>query len=771
MFSVLDGQQRLTTLFLLHWFLAVKNKDLTEFRQRFMTDDGQSRFTYKTRSSSTEFFNALVKYGEVKLTSEKTDCSFEPSIKDLVCDSKWFYLAWKQDPTVQACLYMLDAIEDKFSLAEGDLYKRITNIDSPYITFQFLPLESFGLSDELYIKMNARGKPLTSFENFKAKFEKSIKLCIELLPKYQLDFKEVKVNSYEYFIHKIDTNWADLFWSYRNKSNNTFDEEIMNFIRLIILYQYLLNYKANSERITQDIKLFLDNNKLRAVSISEYKKQKCFDPKLIIRLIDILDLLENKGHNQIKTYLPEQKYYAESDIFKKIIADDTTYSQKLRFYAFYCYLSKRPKAAQSFHDGLAQPDLAQWMRVVYNLTENSNIDSALNFYLALLSIEKLNESKTTVLSLLKNNPNLQIKNFSPEQVLEEKIKAHLILKSTDWQLAVIEAENHSYFKGQIGFLLEFSGILSFYEQHKHCEWDITRNKHFINQFKKYAESASNTFSMSNDSKYLWERAVLCKGEYFISRGSERFSLLSVRTTRQNINRDYSWHRLLRLDIKTVKERGYVKAVFDDPNFNCNSEDDLKSSLQVICDKSVEESPFEYWREAFIRYPQIFERCTLGFIAVIGKEIFLYNQYQRNHLHSELYTKILEIKILEIKIDYPDLLKPFSRLDYIQVRSGYESAGLHIKDWDFKNQAFSIEIIKEADHFNIYFKNNTPNSYPENISIILLELGFEYIETDLELNLDTIASLTYFTDTKQTTVDDVIIKLKHLCEKIRNINDE
>jgi hypothetical protein len=141
------------------------------------------------------------------------------------------------------------------------------------------------------------------------------------------------------------------------------------------------------------------------------------------------------------------------------------------------------------------------------------------------------------------------------------------------------------------------------------------------------------------------------------------------------------------------------------------------------------------------------------------------------LHSELYTKILEIKILEIKIDYPDLLKPFSRLDYIQVRSGYESAGLHIKDWDFKNQAFSIEIIKEADHFNIYFKNNTPNSYPENISIILLELGFEYIETDLELNLDTIASLTYFTDTKQTTVDDVIIKLKHLCEKIRNINDE
>src|SRR5690606_33734068 len=63
--SVLDGQQRLTTLFLLHWFLAVKHNHLTEFKARF-TLEGNSRFTYKTRPSSSEFFDALLSNGTIQ---------------------------------------------------------------------------------------------------------------------------------------------------------------------------------------------------------------------------------------------------------------------------------------------------------------------------------------------------------------------------------------------------------------------------------------------------------------------------------------------------------------------------------------------------------------------------------------------------------------------------------------------------------------------------------------------------------------------------------
>ena len=44
----------------------------------------------------------------------------------------------------------------------------------PAVTFHMIPLEDLGLTDDLYIKMNSRGKPLTEFENFKAHFEKTI---------------------------------------------------------------------------------------------------------------------------------------------------------------------------------------------------------------------------------------------------------------------------------------------------------------------------------------------------------------------------------------------------------------------------------------------------------------------------------------------------------------------------------------------------------------------------------------------------------------------
>jgi len=473
------------------------------------------------------------------------------------------------------------------------------------------------------------------------------------------------------------------------------------------------------------------------------------------------------------TGITKQTYYSEETIFKKVLADNTSYPEKLRFYAFYSYLSKKPDSAQSFYDGLVQPELMQWVRVIYNLTENTVIDSIERFSSALASIEALSQFDTPILPTFISNTDISF--FSENQVLEERIKAHLLLKSENWYSAIIEAENHSYFKGQIGFLLEFSGILSFYTQHKNCEWDVVTDEYLIKEFQRYTESAGNVFKFIENNiakveyKYLWERSVLTKGKYFINRGIERFSLLSVRTNEQNINRDYSWRRLLRIDMETTTKRGYVKAIFDDPDFNCDSEQNLESSLQLICDKAIANNCFEYWREAFIKYPEIFDRCGLGFIAVIGKEIFLYNKYQRNHLHDELYTKILELELTNIQLDYPDLLHPFTKLEYRQVRSGYESAGLHIKHWKFKNQLLKIEITKESNHFNIYFKNNTLSSYPEQIKNLLLDLGFAYIKSEQEL--DTVGSHNYFISTKQTTVKGVINELEGLCAKLRAINNE
>jgi uncharacterized protein with ParB-like and HNH nuclease domain len=57
-FSLLDGQQRLTTLFLLHWYLAHKEEKVEKLRQLLLTKKGNSRFTYQTRPSSADFFGS-----------------------------------------------------------------------------------------------------------------------------------------------------------------------------------------------------------------------------------------------------------------------------------------------------------------------------------------------------------------------------------------------------------------------------------------------------------------------------------------------------------------------------------------------------------------------------------------------------------------------------------------------------------------------------------------------------------------------------------------
>lgn len=339
-FSVLDGQQRLTTLYLLHWYLAVQHDDLAEFRGRFVTDDARSRFTYKTRPSTTEFFDAL--------TSKDIDLSNSP-ISIQIKNRQWFYLSWQKDPTVQACLHMLDAIQTLFANNTHNFYERLTNTNEPYITFQFLDLHSFGLSDELYIKMNARGKPLTVFENFKAKLEQKIKSFEGPWPVYQLPFKDDNVDGYEYFIHKVDTDWADLFWPYRNvcSDDNTFDDELMNFIRLIIAYQYLIDNKTSPiELHVNSGDFFGKNGRLQQITLSRYRELNGLNKGLIVRLINFLDLIYSEGlsDNKIKTYLTDDYYYSEENTFISVLKNDASYDDKLRFYAFYNYL---PRATDS----------------------------------------------------------------------------------------------------------------------------------------------------------------------------------------------------------------------------------------------------------------------------------------------------------------------------------------------------------------------------------------------------------------------------------------
>ncbi|RYE28158.1 MAG: DUF262 domain-containing protein, partial [Sphingobacteriales bacterium] len=338
-FIPLDGQQRLTTLFLLHWYLAIKEDRIDELKQ-VLTKDNFSRFTYKTRQSAADFCNALFRNSFSLDKLLNADEGKKNALSKTLRDSSWYFLSWDYDPTIQSMLCMLDAIHYKFREADG-FFDLLVETENPIITFQFLPLKDYGLTDDLYIKMNSRGKPLTKFENFKAKIEQHLENFNGKLP--------YNPNVRDYFAHKIDTQWADLFWTYRDKKENVFDKQMMHFISAIAINHYSLRHN--------EPKTYIDNQ--GNLPLDFYLRQ---NEQFITTLIDTFDQLS--ADHKYKVYLPGFHYYNEVETFANIINNkfnDAGYAERIKFFAYYAYLSK-----WKVSDGLAA-----WMRVMVNLIENT----------------------------------------------------------------------------------------------------------------------------------------------------------------------------------------------------------------------------------------------------------------------------------------------------------------------------------------------------------------------------------------------------------------
>lgn len=215
----LDGQQRLTTLFLLAWILIYSTKEKeslcsNEAYKKLLK--GMRSFCYKTRPSSGAFCSAIM---NENIQVENIQSGTETISKILEVQS-WFGNDWKMDPSVRAMLQMLDEMERQ--LKGKNTKSMLENLlNGKGISFDLLDMVDYRLTDNLYIKMNARGKQLTEFENWKSEF-------IELLndthkneeytgiidEQRKTVFGELKPTLKEYFSHSIEHQWTDLFWKY-----------------------------------------------------------------------------------------------------------------------------------------------------------------------------------------------------------------------------------------------------------------------------------------------------------------------------------------------------------------------------------------------------------------------------------------------------------------------------------------------------------------------------------------------------------------------------
>lgn len=601
-FIPLDGQQRLTTLFLLHYYLALKEDKQWDLYSSVFSRDKHSRFSYETRASAKEFCDALLNHGkQLSITSEM-------KISVTIADQHWFFNGWKRDPTIQSMLVMLDDIHSLFFNTDK-LYEKLTRPEKPVITFQLLNLTHLGLTDELYIKMNSRGKQLTPFESFKAKFEQVLKsLSSKKSYVIKSDNETREYTLKEYFSHKIDTEWADLFWSFRNHTSQdeNFDDELMNFFRVLITNHYAVLDSGDKPKYIQILRGGRGSSK-EHLPFMFYEKLGCFNLEFATRLMSFLDTIITYSDSHIaelNVFNNQLFYYNEIESFNKVMKNDLTYAQALRFFAYFMFITDETNVHK-----IDNEKTEQWMRVVFNLTENQFYDKADSFIDSIMEIQMLASYSNDIYTYLSNETNT-IKSFTRLQVLEERIKAILISKGADWKQTIYEAEQHGYFAGQIGFLLKFSGIEDAYESDKKLNWNEKENTEFLLSFNRYKEKAFSVFVPKGikpeleDDTYLWHRALLTDNDYLISAG--KFWSFVV-----NNHRDYSWKRILRSSDRNEEDKKYansqrdiIKRLFDNTDF------DLQNPIES-CKDIINSYNGTDWRKPFILYPEM--------IGCLGKD--------------------------------------------------------------------------------------------------------------------------------------------------------
>lgn len=420
----LDGQQRLTTLFLLHWYAARKAR-ISEEKCAFL-----SNFGYDTRHSARDFCKELTRFVP----------SFERKLSDDIINQAWFPLEWQKDPTISSMLVMLDAIDNRFKDV-SDIWEKLKG---GAITFYFLPIRDMGLTDELYIKMNSRGKPLTRFEHFKAELERCIRAVDDTVSKRVM--------------RKIDRDWTDMLWQYRDSGSGSAEDVItddeflkyFHFICDVLCYQSgespqgrssdefdLLSayFTGETKQVLQNIETLesyfdcwchIDNYCCPSDFLKSCMSHTHEDGKIMVDSANKIDIFEDCLHS-----------YAD----KSGRVRHFPLNRIVLLYAVICYLRHQDKVTEA--------DYIRRLRCINNLIQNSEDEVS----------DRIDRNRIPAILqqvdaiMLEGNINDAIENsFNINQIAEEKEKKTFLEEHPDQTTLVFALEDHPYLKGQISIV-------------------------------------------------------------------------------------------------------------------------------------------------------------------------------------------------------------------------------------------------------------------------------------------------------------------------------
>lgn len=223
-YFLIDGQQRVTSIYILLLVLASRINGADTFRKHYCLA-GKPKLDYRVRSATSSFL------------ANATDLLLEqPS--ESITDQSWLIDDYRNDVSIKSMLNNIDFFQkylDKKSLSDEAFFEYLQD----YTEFWYFDTNISEQGENLYIYLNARGEQVQYNENIKA----------DLLSRLNNDTEKNKWG-------KIWEEWQDFFWKKRSahvRGNNNLNAD-KGFNSFVDCITGLKLYLADDDR-------FIKNNK------------------------------------------------------------------------------------------------------------------------------------------------------------------------------------------------------------------------------------------------------------------------------------------------------------------------------------------------------------------------------------------------------------------------------------------------------------------------------------------------------------------------------
>ncbi len=536
-FLPIDGQQRITTLWLIHIYLSSKLDDKSEYKNL-------KNFTYATRENAKEFCLSISRANGIKFTSLPSKQLKENSLINS-------YIG--EDPTVLAMLNMLDAIHKKF--ANADPQKFLTRLEN--IKFHVINMKDFSLGEELYIKMNARGKLLSSFENFKSwvQQDKDTEQDMDLLA-------------------SIDNDWIDFFWK---QNKETWEQDIIKTINYIAIFLIL------QEKTKEESKKFIEYNLKEEFFVFNEKyfifnNKKIFSHRNLKKVDKIMHfLIKMKEHKYSLPYKTDDNY-EDSFSYHNIVP---------KFFAIFFYALD-----ESGHNTIE--NFKDWQDITNHIIENTrDIDDNKRMSSIFPLLKDLSIYCTHILAFLSEGDKSNIEsNLGKDRIDEEILKARLIIqdgRNGEWEKAINKVQHNTYFNGWIDFILEYS----------------KNEEDFLKSFKRYSIIFRSLFDEKflKENLHLIQRALFSIKEYALPNKNKTIYFLGS-TSKELPDGKEQWSKIFKegsfkvLAHQLLRDSNLIEAIKSYGLLEDNTRKAFKKALENIIKENLKNKEWtldDWWR--------------------------------------------------------------------------------------------------------------------------------------------------------------------------------